>query len=837
MAVLSADLICLGATATDKFDAIRQAGELLVRGGRVRPEYVEDMVLREQSMSTSMNNGVAIPHGKDPDVPFVLRTGISVLQLAEGVPWDDDDRVSLVIGIAALAGEHNGVLMNLSDVVDDEAKLAELFATRDPQVILDCLNGAASPASPAPEAEAPAPAGSAARQVDLIVPNRSGLHARPAKVLVNLAKPFKSEIRIRYDGKQANAKSMVSVLKLGAGCGAAITLEVAGEDAELALPMLAAAILAGLGDVEQPGAAVPEADEPGAQVPVPEVAGIIRGIAAAPGIAIGPAFHFKAHELSLENLDAAPAGGPSLDAALAEAKRQLEALYQQMQGQKLAAEAAIFEAHIEILEDVEVLECVRELQAAGSTPARAWHTAVADQAAAIAALGDPLLSARADDLRDVGRRVLSLLLGGAEQSVAIPETPVVIVARELSPSDTASFDPERVLGFVIVEGGPTSHIAILARAMGLPAIVGAAPSVLAVAEGTRIVLNGNDGVLTVDPEPDVFERYALEQKLWLERRRRDQEQAVLPATTLDGQRVDVSANAGSPANAEAAVKLGADGIGLLRTEFLFLDRAVGPDEDEQYRVYRTIAETMGARPVIVRTLDIGGDKPVAYLPMKPEANPFLGERGIRLCLRQPDLFREQLRAILRAAPHGNLQIMFPMVSDLAELRQARAMVEEQRRRLDAPPVRIGIMVEVPSAALLADKFAPEVDFFSIGTNDLTQYTLAMDRGHAGLADRQDGLHPAVLRLIERTVSAAHQHGKRVDLCGELGSDAAAVPILVGLGVDELSVSVPAIPTVKAQVRTLTLACLQPLAQRALDCACAADVRELVRIFFASSERN
>jgi phosphoenolpyruvate-protein phosphotransferase len=394
-----------------------------------------------------------------------------------------------------------------------------------------------------------------------------------------------------------------------------------------------------------------------------------------------------------------------------------------------------------------------------------------------------------------------------------------------------------VLGFIIAEGGPTSHIAILARAMGLPAIVGAGAAVLAVSEQTSVILNGNDGVLTVDPAADVLEQAIASQQRWLDQRRSDLEQAVLPATTLDGHRVDVSANAGSPANAEAAVRQGADGIGLLRTEFLFLERAVGPDEDEQFNVYRTIAETMGQRPVIVRTLDIGGDKPVAYLPMPPEENPFLGVRGLRLCLRQPELFREQLRAILRAAPYGNLKIMFPMVSDLAELRQARAMVEEQCRLLAIPPVSIGIMIEVPSAALMADKFAPEVDFFSIGTNDLTQYTLAMDRGHAGLADRQDGLHPAVLRLIERTVTAAHQHGKRVDLCGELGSDAAAVPILVGLGVDELSVSVPAVPTVKAQVRTLTLANLQSLAQQALDCSSAAEVRERVRQFNAFSERN
>jgi phosphocarrier protein FPr len=292
----------------------------------------------------------------------------------------------------------------------------------------------------------------------------------------------------------------------------------------------------------------------------------------------------------------------------------------------------------------------------------------------------------------------------------------------------------------------------------------------------------------------------------------------------------VTGNIGSIANAAEALKMGADGIGLLRTEFLFLDRSVAPDEEEQFGVYRAIAKTMKSLPVVVRTLDIGGDKPLDYIHLKAEANPFLGERGIRLCLNHPELFGEQLRAILRAAPYGNLQIMFPMVSDVGELRQARALLDEQCRRLDAPAVKIGIMIEVPSAALLADKLASEVDFFSIGTNDLTQYTLAMDRGNAGLAAKQDGLHPAVLRLIAQTVDAAHKHGKRADLCGELGSDAEAIPILVGLGVDELSVSIPAIPTVKAQVRTLTLVGIQPLGRRALDCSTAAEVRDLVRNF-------
>ena len=495
---------------------------------------------------------------------------------------------------------------------------------------------------------------------------------------------------------------------------------------------------------------------------------------------------------------------------------------------KLGAEAAIFEAHQELLDDPELLESVQAHVQSGQSTVRAWKTTIDERAETIAALNDPLLAARASDLRDVGKRVLSLILGikGAERP--LPSNPVVIVARELSPSDTASFDPERVLGFGIVEGGPTSHIAILARALGLPAIVGVDESMLALEENTPVILNGNDGTLTVNPAADVLERAKLSQRRWLEYRRFAQEQASLPAISQDGQRVDVTANAGSLADAAEALKMGADGIGLLRTEFLFLERATAPSEEEQFSVYRSIVETMQNHPVIVRTLDIGGDKPLSYIQMKPELNPFLGERGIRLCLNRPELFREQLRAILRAASHGTLRIMFPMVSDIAELRHARAIIEELRRELNAPEVQIGIMIEVPSAALMADVFAPEVDFFSIGTNDLTQYTLAMDRGNSALASKHDGLHPAVLRLIAHTIESAHKHGKRADICGELGSDAAAIPILLGLGMDELSVSIPSVPTVKAQVRSLKIADLKSLAQEALQCATAQEVRALVK---------
>ena len=672
------------------------------------------------------------------------------------------------------------------------------------------------------------------KQIEIVIHNRTGLHARPAKVLVNLAKQFKSDIRLQHGEKKANAKSMVSVLTLGVVSGSEITVQADGTDEEKAITEIEAAILAGLGDEDgqtEPGAVPAKTDTPRESPRLSETAepGVIKGVGAAPGIAVGPIFHFQQAEFDLDKAELPGSNGQmDLPEALNCAKEQLTQLHQQMTDKKLGAEAAIFEAHRELLDDPELMETVQFHLQAGQSQLKAWKFTIDDRAKAIAALNDPLLAARAADLRDVGKRVLRLMLGLKENGSSLPTTPVVIVARELSPSDTASFDPERVLGFGIVEGGPTSHIAILARALGLPAIVGVDESMLRLDENTPVILNGNDGTLTVSPAADVLERARLSQRRWLEYRRFAQEQSSLPAVSQDGQRVDVTANAGSVADAAEAMKMGADGIGLLRTEFLFLERTTAPSEEEQFSVYRAIAETMQDHPVIVRTLDIGGDKPLAYIQMKPELNPFLGERGIRLCLNRPELFREQLRAILRAASHGALRIMFPMVSDLAELREARAIIEELRRELNAPEVQIGIMIEVPSAALMADVFASEVDFFSIGTNDLTQYTLAMDRGNSALASRHDGLHPAVLRLIAHTIESAHKYGKRADICGELGSDAAAIPILLGLGMDELSVSIPSIPTVKAQVRSLKISELKSLAQEALNCSSAQEVRELVK---------
>jgi phosphocarrier protein FPr len=392
----------------------------------------------------------------------------------------------------------------------------------------------------------------------------------------------------------------------------------------------------------------------------------------------------------------------------------------------------------------------------------------------------------------------------------LPDYPVILLTTDLSPSDTVTLDMPRVLGFCTVTGGANGHTAILARALGLPAIVGGGERLLSLPNGTPAILNGDTGTLTLEPDEEALSAARHLQQELQARRAAALSAAHAPAITTDGRRVEVVANIGSVADARQAMTFGAEGVGLLRTEFLFLDRAEAPTEDEQFAVYRDIALAMAGQPVIIRTLDIGGDKPLPYLTLAHEENPFLGQRGIRLCLARPELLRTQLRAILRAAPFGKLRIMFPMITTIEDWSAARQMTLEVQAELKAPAVELGIMVEVPAAALLARAFAPEIDFFSIGTNDLTQYTLAMDRTNPAVSAQADGLHPAVLHLIEMTVQAAHAHGKWVGVCGELGANPQAVPILLGLGVDELSVSVPAIPTVKAQVRQLTQSTAQHL---------------------------
>lgn len=666
------------------------------------------------------------------------------------------------------------------------------------------------------------------KQVDIVIHNPTGLHARPAKEFVNIAKKYKSDIRVVHGPKKANAKSMISMLTLGVENGGEISILVDGEDEDAALAALETAVASGLGEGEAEAPTPTKKPEPAKEPTPPPVelpANVLKGIAAAPGIAIGPLYRLQHEEIQIEeSFQSVAAEQERLDKAIERARGQIITLHKQMMKSASASEAAIFEVHLEILEDPDLLDAVLDRIKKEQGAARAWQSTIDARAKMMAQLNDPLLAGRAADIQDVGYRVLRLLMGADEQQITLPDHPVILVATDLSPSDTAALDPSKILGICTAAGGPTAHSAIIARALRLPATVSVGEALFDIDNLTSVILNGTDGTLTIEPDAVAIGRAQALQQQWQASISAAEKSASQPAITQDGHRVEVVANIGGLADAEKAATSGAEGVGLLRTEFLFLERTDAPTEHEQFEVYRDIVKAMNGQPVIARTLDIGGDKPLPYIDVPPEANPFLGERGIRLCLNRPELLRQQLRAILRAAEFGPLRIMFPMVADLSELRAARAIVDEVRAELNAPEVEVGIMIEVPSAALMADAFAKEVDFFSVGTNDLTQYTLAMDRMHPLLAGKSDGLHPAVLRLIARTVEAAHAAGKWVGVCGELGADPQAVPILVGIGVDELSVSVPAIASVKAQIRSLTLPDAQVEAERALACGTAVEVR-------------
>ena len=684
------------------------------------------------------------------------------------------------------------------------------------------------------------------KQLDLVIHNETGLHARPAKTFVGVAKQFKSKIKIAHGKREVNAKSLISVLTLGVRHEGEIRISIEGEDEDEASVALKQAVLDGLGEkINVPASAngaesghaeaapsehvVSTASQNGAQKNAQAEASenVVVGIAASAGIAIAPLFQLVRREMVVgDKFTGVVSETQMLSKALAEARTEIHQLVAETASRTGSAEAEIFEAHLELLDDPELIEEVQSEIENQVSAARAWQTQINARAELLAGLDDPLLAARSADMRDVGERVLGIITGQKQDAIAWPESPIILLADDLTPSDTVALDKDKVLGFCTASGGPNAHAAILARALGLPALVGAGDRLLTLKDGENAILDGEAGTLTLQPSAELIAAAWHRQRDLTERRAKAAARASESAITRDGHHVEIVANAGSLSDAKLAMQSGAEGIGLLRSEFLFLERDDAPTEDEQFIVYRDIVSAMEKQPVIVRTLDIGGDKQVPYLDMPHEENPFLGVRGIRLCLERPELFMPQLRAIVRSAEFGKVRIMFPMVSALSELLAAKKMVADVCAEMKVPMVEVGIMIEVPSAALMADIFAPHIDFFSIGTNDLTQYTLAIDRQHPTLATQADGLNPAVLRLIARTAEAAHAAGKWVGVCGELGADRQAVPILLGLGVDELSVSAPAIPTVKAQIRELNLSDSKALAQKALTCASSSDVRQL-----------
>jgi phosphocarrier protein FPr/phosphocarrier protein len=678
-------------------------------------------------------------------------------------------------------------------------------------------------------ASSASPGEGAQREVsrDVEVPLAHGLHARPAAVLANAAKRFSCEIALVRGGRRVNARSVAALMSLGAKCADTVTITASGADAAEAVDALAVLIAQGLGETPT-RAAAPVAT---AQSPAPRDTGdanLVRGVSAAPGLAIGRIAHLKVQEIAVaENGAGISHEAAELARALAAVRTRLEA--SAATGDRQRRE--ILGAHLALLDDPELVEAAHRAIGEGKSAGFAWRQAVRNIADALEQLDDPRLRERADDLRDLERQVLGELTGAtAENAQPLPPN-AILVARELLPSQLIALAGENLAGFCTAGGGPTAHVAILAAGMNIPAIVGAGDAVLALSEGSEGVLDADAGELRINADEAALG--AARRKIE-ERRKLVQAAAARAAEecrTADGTRIEVFANLGAgAAEAAKAVAQGAEGCGLLRTEFLFQERTAPPSEDEQFAEYQAIANALGGRPFIIRTFDIGGDKPVSYLSLPAEENPALGLRGVRTGLWRPDLLRTQLAAILRVAPAGQCRIMLPMISALSELQAVRGMLEDvaRERGVNLSGVELGVMVETPASAVTTDRLAEEADFFSIGTNDLTQYVLAMDRGNPQLAGRIDALHPAVLRLIAQAVRGAR--GKTVAVCGGLAADRLAAPLLIGLGVTELSVPSAGIPALKQAIRGLRLNACRALGDAALALESAEGVRALLTGF-------
>ncbi|MHC5763542.1 phosphoenolpyruvate--protein phosphotransferase [Nostoc sp.] len=672
-------------------------------------------------------------------------------------------------------------------------------------------------------------------EIRLIVSNRLGLHARPAAQFVATAARFQSQILVRNLTRNTGlvrGDSINQVTTLGVRQGHELVITATGSDADEALAALQALFANNFGEDNVALNSPPAFQD---QI-TPATHGELSGIAASPGVAIAPVIHYQPTHISITeyHVEDVETELQRLQAAIHTAQQEIQAVFSQASLQIGDAEAAIFDAQLLFLEDPVLLEAAKERILENYINAEAaWQAVVDEVATSYRTLEDSYLQERVDDVVDVGQRVLRLLAGNAPANLYL-EKPAILVATDLTPSDTARLDPTKVLGICTTSGSATSHSAIIARTLGIPAVLGVDAQVLHLVDGTLMALDGESGRAWVEPESHILDLLAAKQEAWQTAQQEARATAHQPAITRDGRQISIFANIGSISDVQVAVASGAEGVGLLRTEFLYLDRTSAPTEEEQLAVYQAIAKVLDNRPLIIRTLDVGGDKPLPYLRVGfPEANPFLGWRGIRFCLDHLDLFKTQLRAILRASVGHQIKIMLPMIATVTEVRAAKVILGEVQAELNQAGIsfdaamKVGIMVEVPSAVAIADQLAAEVDFFSIGTNDLSQYIMASDRTNPRVANLVDALHPAVLRMVQQTIQAAHAAGISVGLCGELAADTLATPILLGLGLDELSVNPQSIPGVKQAIARFCIVESEAIVASALQQDSAVHVRELI----------
>ncbi|MGI8385594.1 phosphoenolpyruvate--protein phosphotransferase [Robertmurraya sp. P23] len=562
----------------------------------------------------------------------------------------------------------------------------------------------------------------------------------------------------------------------------------------------------------------------------------LNGIAASSGIAIAKAYRLVEPDLTFtkKSIDNDTVEIDRFRAALSQSKVELEGIRDKAKVELGADKAAIFEAHLLVLSDPELVSPIEDKIKTDKVNAEFALKETADMFVAMfESMDNEYMKERAADIRDVTKRVLSHLLGVQIVNPSMISEEVIIVAEDLTPSDTAQLNRQFVKGFTTDIGGRTSHSAIMARSMEIPAVVGTKIATEEIQNGDLVIVDGLNGQVYINPTAEEVERFKSEHAAF-EAQKAEWAKLVNEQTvTSDGHHVELAANIGTPKDLKGVINNGGEGVGLYRTEFLYMGRDQLPTEEEQFESYKAVLEGMDGKPVVVRTLDIGGDKELPYLNLPKEMNPFLGFRAIRLCLEEQDMFRTQLRALLRASVYGNLKIMFPMIATLAEFRQGKAILEEERQKLQAEGVAVsekielGIMVEIPSTAVIADQFAKEVDFFSIGTNDLIQYTMAADRMNERVSYLYQPYNPAILRLVKMVIDAAHKEGKWAGMCGEMAGDEQAIPVLLGLGLDEFSMSATSILKARSQIRNLSKADMEALASEVLQMSTTEEVLEAV----------
>ncbi len=813
MLKLEKNMVKLGSNIDSKKKAIEEVGKLLVDGGYIKTAYIDSIFGREEISNTYLGNGICIPHGLQENRNLILKTGIAVLQIPDGVIWKDDEKAHIIVGIAAKSDEHIEILSQLTNLLMDEEEAKKLATTKDINLILNTLNSNE-------KKEDNEVVEYFETKKEVIFPGTVGFHARPASLFVEEANKYNCEVQIEFNKKVANGKSVASILKLGITGKSTFSIATKGDDENEALEALVNLVNGGMGEETK--------EEIKTEIAKREYQGEkIEGIPAAPGIAIGPVV-----VLNEDIIDIKKEGKSSheerkklrnaLDKAAYDLNQWLHKKHETVDKKRMD----IFIAHLSLIKDPELQNKALSSIVDGVSAEYSWWEIINAEMKALSSLNDLRLSQRANDIKDIGKRVLRYLDENAVKSTKVDiKEPSILISLDMTPSETSKLDKQKVLAIVTAKGGSTSHTAILARSMGIPSIAGAGEGVLNI-NSKNAIADGDSGILVTNPttnDLDLAKKIREQEDI---KKEKEFSKRFAPAVTTDKHRMEVVANIANADGALEAVNNGAEGVGLLRTEFLFLERDSAPNETEQFQAYKKMVQHLNGLPLIIRTLDIGGDKEVSYLNMPKEDNPFLGIRGIRLCLEYKDLFKEQLRAIYQASKYGPIKIMFPMVGLLEEFREASKIAEEVRVEVGASKIDIGMMIEVPSAVLMAEHFIKEADFFSIGTNDLTQYVLSMDRGHQGLAKKADALHPAVLKMIKMTCDAAKKENKWVGVCGNLAANPLAAKILTGLGVKELSVTASSIANIKSEIRKTSLKECEELALKALSLQTSDEVRSL-----------